>query len=150
VILSNVAAVTWVSIPSPHPGLDIQADRRPGYWGSGQNTGISFRVADARNYFFAYSSDGADTSAPKKLTVGYYSDGLRTDLATAVVMPADWTTLRAVTTTTGVVNVYAGSTLLYTTNNSFLSSSAGAGLYNNGPGLGLTNRWDNFTIFDAP
>lgn len=150
VILSNVAAVTWVSIPSPHSGLDIRVDRHAGFWGSGQNTGISFRVADTRNYFFAYSSDDADTSQPKKLTVGYYSDGLRTDLATRVVMPEGWITLRVVTTSTGVVSVYADSPLLYTTNNGFLSSSAGAGLYNNGPSLGLTNRWDNFTIFDAP
>lgn len=64
-------------------------------------------------------------------------------------MPEGWITLRVVTTSTGVVSVYADSTLLYTTNNGFLSSSAGAGLYNNGPGLGLTNRWDNFSIFDA-
>ena len=150
VILSNGAAVTWVTIPSPHSGLDIRVDRHAGFWGSGQNTAISFRVADARNYFFAYSSEGADTAQPKKLTVGYYSDGLRTDLATEVVMPADWTTMRVVTTTTGVVSVYANGTLLYTTNHSFLSSSTGAGLYNNGPGLGLTNRWDNFAIFETP
>ena len=104
----------------------------------------------AENYFFAYSSDGADASAPKKLTVGYYSDGLRTALATGVVMPADWTTLRAITTTAGVLSVYADSTLLYTTKNRFLSTSAGAGLYNEGPGLGLANRWDNFAIFAAP
>ena len=150
VILSNVAAVTWISIPSPQLGLDIRVYRRAGQWGAGQNTGISFRVADAEHYFFAYSSDGADTSAPKKLTVGYYSDGLRTALATGVFMPADWTTLRVITTTAGVVRVYADSTLLYTTKNSFLSTSAGAGLYNSGPGLGLANRWDDFAVFAVP
>jgi hypothetical protein len=31
-----------------------------------------------------------------------------------------------------------------------LSNATGAGLYNNAPSLGLTNRWDNFTVYAAP
>lgn len=150
VILANSAAMTWVSIPSTSSGYDIRVDRNPGVWGSGQNTGISFRVADAGNYFFAYSSEGAETSQPEKLTVGCYSDGVRIDLASGIVMPAGWTTITAETTTTGSLSIYADGTLLYTTQNTFLASSTGAGLYNNSPGLGLTNRWDNFTVTPIP
>jgi hypothetical protein len=54
-----------------------------------------------------------------------------------------------VTTAAGVVRVYADDTLLYSTTINLLSTADGAGLYNNGAGLGLTNRWDNFTIFKA-
>jgi hypothetical protein len=31
-----------------------------------------------------------------------------------------------------------------------MSTATGAGLYNNGPGLALANRWDNFALFATP
>lgn len=51
--------------------------------------------------------------------------------------------MRVVTIGAGMVLVYADDTLVYSTSNSLLSNSDGMGLYNNGPGLSLTNRWDN-------
>jgi hypothetical protein len=147
VLLANSTSVAWVSPAQGTTDLDVRIDRRAGAWGSGHDTGLSFRVADAADYFFAYSTEAADTS--QTLNVGYYQAGQRTDLATNVSMPAGWTTLRAVTNAAGVVRVYADNTLLYSTTINLLSDSDGAGLYNNGAGLGLTNRWDNFTIFKA-
>lgn len=147
VLLANVPAVAWTLISSGLD-LDIKVDRHAGVWGTGRNTGISFRVADANNYFFAYSSESP--SQAQTLTVGYYATGIRTELASGILLPLSWTTLRVVTTQAGAINVYAGTTLLYSTTNSLLAGSAGAGLYNNGPGLALTNRWDNFTVLSAP
>ena len=82
-------------------------------------------------------------------TVGHYVGGVRTVLASGVSAPAGWTTLRVVTTGAGAVLVYADGTLVYSTSSSLLANSDGMGLYNNGPGLGLTNRWDNFLVLVA-
>jgi hypothetical protein len=149
VVLTNATALAWVDSGSRATDFDIRVDRRPGKYGTGHNTGISFRVVDSNNYFFAYSSDGADASQAQTLTVGNYVSGLRTVLASGVSAPAAWTTMRVVTTGAGAVLVYADSTLLYSTSSSLLANSDGMGLYNNGPGLGLTNRWDNFRVFVA-
>ncbi|MCM3903078.1 MAG: carboxypeptidase regulatory-like domain-containing protein [Pyrinomonadaceae bacterium] len=149
VLLANAEALTWLNMASGGTNFDIRTDRRPRNSGTGHNTGISFRVVDSNNYFFAYSSDGADASLPQTLTVGHYIAGLRTVLASEISMPSGWTTMRVVTTGAGVVRVYANGTLLYSTNSSLLSNSDGVGLYNNGPGLALTNRWDNFRVFVA-
>src|SRR6185503_18159081 len=111
--------------------LDIRVDRSAGVWGTGHNTGISFRVTDSNNYFFAYTRDSADPSPPEILTVGNYLGGARTDLATGISLPGSWTTLRVVTTEAGIINVYADNTLLYSATNNSLASSVGAGLYNN-------------------
>jgi hypothetical protein len=147
VLLANSTSVAWVSPAQGTTDLDVRVDRHAGFWGSGHDTGLSFRVADAADYFFAYSTEAADTT--QTLNVGYYQAGRRTDLATNIAMPAGWTTLRAVTNAAGVVRVYADNTLLYSTMNDLLFDSDGVGLYNNGAGLGLTNRWDNFTVFKA-
>jgi len=64
-------------------------------------------------------------------------------------VPGTWTTLRVVTGAAGALRVYADNTLLYSSTIALMSNANGAGLYNNGPGLGLTNRWDNFTVFAA-
>jgi hypothetical protein len=65
-------------------------------------------------------------------------------------MPATWTTLRVVTKNSGTLEVYADNNLVYSTNNSLMANASGAGLYNNSSGLGLVNRWDNFTVFPTP
>jgi hypothetical protein len=150
VLLANAMAVAWTNVSSQAGDFDITVDRHAGVSGTGRNTGLSFRVADSSNYYFAYSSDVQDPSQPQILTVGYYSGGIRTELAAGISLPANWTTLRVVTTSTGALSVYAGNTLLYSTSNALLANSTGAGLYNNGPGLALTNRWDNFRVFTAP
>lgn len=149
VLLANAAALAWVNIGSGSTDFDIRTDRRPRNFGTGHNTGIAFRVVDSNNYFFAYSSNGADASQPETLTVGHRVAGLRTVLASGVSIPTGWTTMRVFTTGAGVVRVYADDTLLYSTSSTLLSNSDGMGLYNNGPGLGLTNRWDNFSVFVA-
>ncbi|HUS09930.1 MAG TPA: carboxypeptidase regulatory-like domain-containing protein [Pyrinomonadaceae bacterium] len=150
VLLANTTAVTWTNAPAGVADLDISVDRHAGVWGTGQNTGLSFRVTDSSNYFFAYSKDGADASRPQTLTVGYYAAGVRTDLTSGVSLPASWTTLRVVTSGAGTISVYADNTLLYSTTNDSLANSTGAGLYNNAAGLALTNRWDNFRVFSVP
>ncbi|PYT05349.1 MAG: hypothetical protein DMF65_00420, partial [Acidobacteria bacterium] len=121
---------------------------------TGQNTGLSFRVADPSNFFFAYTSEGGDRSSPKTLTVGYYLNGVRTDLASVPGLPNDpsnpWIMLRVLTYADGRIQVFAGPALVFSTTSAVLSNSNGAGLYNNAAGLALTNRWDNFTILNAP
>jgi hypothetical protein len=149
VLLANATSIAWTNTSGGAANLVIRVDRHAGVNGTGRNTGISFRVADPSNYFFAYSSDNLDPSQPQTLTVGYYSAGIRTELAAGISLPTDWTTLRVVTISTGAISIYAANTLVYSTNNTVLASSPGAGLYNNGPGLALTNRWDNFRVFNA-
>jgi hypothetical protein len=150
VLLANATAIAWTNAPTGNSDLDIRVDQHAGLWGTGHNTGISFRVADASNYFFAYTSDNVDPSQPQRLTVGYYAAGVRTDLSTGNFLPSTWTTLRVVTREAGAINVYADGTLLYSTTNDSLSNNTGAGLYNDAPGLALTNRWDNFSVFSVP
>jgi hypothetical protein len=147
VALADAAAVTWVD--AGKTDLDVRVARHAGASGSGLDAGLSFRVVDSRNYFFAYTSEGASPSA-RVLTVGYYAGGRRTTIASDLSMPASWTTLRAVTNASGLVAVYADGARLYETQSTFLSNATGAGLYNSGPGLGLTNRWDNFTVYATP
>ncbi|MFN2511538.1 MAG: hypothetical protein ABR568_08855 [Pyrinomonadaceae bacterium] len=149
VLLANAPALAWVNASSSDANFDIRIDRQPRASGIGHNTGISFRVADSNNYFFAYSSNVANASETPTLTVGHCVAGLRTVLASELPLPTIWTTMRVVTTGAGVVRVYADAALVYSTSNSLLSTSGGMGLYNNGPGLGLTNRWDNFRVFNA-
>ena len=149
VLLKNADALAWVTADSTGNDFDIRVDRRPGHFGTGQNTGLSFRVVDADNYFFAYSSDSATITELRTLTVGHRIGGVRTILAEGVPLPALWTTLQVVTTRTGVIQVYADSELIYSTSNILLANAKGMGLYNAGPGLALTNRWDNFSVFAA-
>ncbi len=148
VLLANATSVAWVDTGSSTGNLNISAERHARFWNCGVSTGLSFRVMDEKNFFFAYTT--GDATGNQTLTVGYYLDGHRTDLVTNVAMPASWTTLRVVTKSTGGINVYADGTLLYSTTSSVLASATGAGIYNNAPDLALVNRWDNFTVSDAP
>lgn len=149
VLLANANALAWVEVGDGFDDFDVRVSRRSGAGESGRDTGLSFRVADSSNYFFAYTTQGTDLS-PRLLTVGYFSNGQRTTLANGLSMPATWTTLRVKTNAAGLLEVYADNTRVYATQNALMSTAAGAGLYNNGPGLALTNRWDNFTIFATP
>jgi hypothetical protein len=54
-----------------------------------------------------------------------------------------------ITKADGTIQVYTND-LLYSGTNPTFSSATGAGLYNNEAGLGLANRWDNFTVKAAP
>jgi hypothetical protein len=146
VLLGNNTALTWVNTGTQAGKLDIRVRRRAGIHGSGTNTGLSFRVMDASNYFFAYTTDSVPSPGNQLVTVGYYSGGVRNVLGSVLASP-DWTTLRVVTGSDGLIQVFTDSTFLGSTNNPILASATGAGLFNNGPGLGLVNRWDNFTIF---
>jgi hypothetical protein len=152
VLLANDRAVAWISTGESVGNLDVRVERAAGAYSSGVNTGLSFRVVDKDNFFFAYTSDEeANASGPKKLTVGYYQAGARFVLASGVTMsPGNWKTLRVVTTGLGTIGVYADNTLVYSTTSPIFATATGAGLFNNAPGLALTNRWDNFTVLDAP
>lgn len=150
VILARDTSVTWIGTGALSAGLDARVDRRAGTSGSGVDTGLSFRVLDERNFFFAYTSAGDNDAAPRKLMVGYYQDGQRVNLVSGISMPANWTTLRVVTKVSGEVKVFADAAQIYATTNTILVNATGCGLFNNSAGLGLVNRWDNFTVFDAP
>lgn len=150
VLLASGPFVTWIPQANSNGNLDVRVNRHPGVWGSGLDTGLSFRVVDAGNYFFAYTGESSNPTAPRNLTVGFYQDGARFVLASGVSLPGSWTTLRVVTKDDGSIKVYADATLVYSTSNNSLAAATGAGLYNNSSGLGLVNRWDNFTVYDAP
>lgn len=102
---------------------------------------------DSQNYFFAYTTDSIPSPGTQFLTVGYYLGGSRNVLASGLVVPANWTTLRVVSGSDGLIQVFIDSTLLYSTSNLTLETAGNAGLFNNGPGMGLVNRWDKFTVF---
>jgi hypothetical protein len=152
VLLADSPAVAWVSTGASAGNLDVRVNRTLGHYGSGDNTGLSFRVTDKNNFFFAYTSDDeGDPAKPKKLTLGYYQSGARIVLASGINMPSGkWTILRVVTTQAGGITVYADNAQVYSTTSTVFASATGAGLFNNAAGLSLTNRWDNFTVFNAP
>jgi hypothetical protein len=150
VLLANNAAIAWVPTGSATGRVDVRVDRRPGRWGRGIHTGLSFRVMDGNNFFFAYTSDDGSPSNTQILKVGYYLAGQRVYLTTSAALPADWTTLSVVTTDAGEARVYADNTLSYSTTNPLMATATGAGLFNNSSGLGLVNRWDNFIVFNVP
>jgi protocatechuate 3,4-dioxygenase beta subunit len=152
VLLANDVAVAWVSTGASTGNLDVRVDRTLGQFGSGANTGLSFRVTDKNNFFFAYVSDDPENPAqPTKLFLGYYQSGVRTVLLSGLSMPAsNWKTLRVVTTQSGGIVVYADHAQVYSTTNLTFANATGAGLFNNAAGLSLTNRWDNFTVLNVP
>ncbi len=149
-LLANEASLAWVPTRSATGNLEVRVNRRLGNAGSGTNTGISFRVADVNNFCFAYTSDdAANPPAAQRLIVGCDNFGSRVDLTGDVRMPLNWTTLRVVTTSAGSVNVYADAALVFSTVSGTLATADGAGLYNNSGGMGLSNRWDNFTVYSV-
>jgi hypothetical protein len=83
------------------------------------------------------------------LTVGYVFNSAAGTLLTNAPMPFSWTTLRVVTLESGRIEMYADSTLIYSTTTSMLAGEKNAGIWNSRNGQGLVNRWDNFTILDS-
>ena len=149
VLLGDNTAVCWVNTGSTSGNLDIRVSRYHGRWGSGIDTGLSFRVLDQANYFFAYTSDSIASPGSQFLTVGSYVNGVRSTLTSGVLIPATWDLLRVVTRANGSIQVYIDATQVYSTNVPTLANATKAGLFNNSAGLGLVNRWDNFAVFDA-
>ncbi|MGH9874774.1 MAG: carboxypeptidase regulatory-like domain-containing protein, partial [Pyrinomonadaceae bacterium] len=150
VLLANSTAVAWVPTGSATGDVDVRVSRYTGRWGGGIHTGLSFRVLDANNFFFAYTADSGSNPNSKLVHVGYYLNGQRVDLTNGVAMPASWTTLLVATKSSGALSVYIDSGLVYSTNIQLLATASGAGLYSDSPGMGLVNRWDNFAVFPAP
>ncbi|MDT4952890.1 MAG: inhibitor of cysteine peptidase [Acidobacteriota bacterium] len=144
VLLADATSIAWVNAGASD--VSVQSSRTRGTGGAGHNTGLAFRVADARNYFFAYT--GGDDG--NTLNVGYYIAGSRVKLATDLAMTEGWYNLEVVTSAKGVVQVYADGALIYSTTNTVMSQNTGAGIYSDGTGMALTNRWDNFTVLTAP
>ena len=52
--------------------VDVRVNRYTGRWGSGIHSGLSFRVVDANNFFFAYTTDTGGSPNSKTVRVGYY------------------------------------------------------------------------------
>jgi hypothetical protein len=149
VLLGNMTAVAWVATGSATGNLDVRVNRYKGRWGSGIHTGLSFRVVDANNFFFAYTDDVVGDPTKKTVRIGYYLAGQRVDLASGEALPTNWTMLRVDTTNSGDINVYVDAMPIYSTNNPLLAAATGAGLFSDSPGKGLVNRWDNFTVYAA-
>lgn len=149
VLLADDTAVCWVNTELSSANLDIRVNRQRGRWGSGIDTGLSFRVVDQANYFFAYTSDSIASPGNQFVNIGSFLNGTRSMIASGVRIPANWTTLRVVTRADGSILVFIDATQVYSTNITALATANKAGLFNNSGGLGLVNRWDNFTIFPA-
>ena len=149
VVLENAPCAAWVSTGDGPADLDIRVDRHPGELGRGTgiSTGIVFRFRDASNFFYAYTT-GVSAST-QSLTVGYKNDLATSDLISGVPMPSSWTTLRVVTLASGLIEIYADATLVHSATLSLLATETKAGLWNFGKGQGLSNRWDNFTVYNA-
>jgi len=138
--LADNFSVAWVQ-PATGSALLVQSDRQNATYGSGVDTSVAFRVQDADNFWFAYTHDSG-----AKLSLGYYQAGIRTDVAN-YNMPTAWTTLKVSTSPTdGGINIVANSFDIASLTNPTMKSNQGCGIFNNGAGLGLSNRWDNFTI----
>jgi hypothetical protein len=150
VLLANSMAMSWVSTGSQTGTVDVRVSRYSGRWGSGKHTGLSFRVLDAQNFFFAYTAGTGESADPRMLHVGYYLNGQRVDLTTGSAIPSTWTTLIVDSSSSGDLKVYIDDELIFSTTNASLASATGAGLFSNSSGLGLVNRWDNFTVFALP
>jgi hypothetical protein len=75
---------------------------------------------------------------------------VRTDLATGINLPnnpqAPCIALRVQTRADGRIQVLVDAKPVLSTSSNVLLSATGAGLYNDAPGLSLTNRWDNFNV----
>jgi hypothetical protein len=147
VVLADSAAMTFVNTGSNTANLQVQVDRKPGRAASGVSTGLSFRVKDTNNYFFAYTS--GSSPATQTLTVGYYFEGIRTTITSQLPIPETWTRLTAVSLSSGGFKVFADSTVVFSGTELVLSKETKAGLYSNDRGMGLVNRWDNFAVFSV-
>lgn len=152
VVLADGRALAWVVLPpaAPASGHDLRVRRRSLTRAAGFDTGLAFRVADADNHFFAYTTGDDHDRRARLLTVGYYLNGRRRELATGLPVAGDWVELSVVTTPAGAIRVYANSELVYSTTHGLFAEATGAGLYNDGPGLGLANRWDDFAAYELP
>jgi hypothetical protein len=146
VVLADSGALTWIDPKSIDANLQVRVERKPGRAGSGVSTGLSFRVKDRSNYFFAYTSGNPATQT---LNVGYYFQGFRTMIASQLPLPVNWTSLSVVTLSSGSLKVFADSTLVFSGAELVLSHEAKAGLYSNDRGMALVNRWDNFCVFNV-
>jgi hypothetical protein len=147
VILANDKHAAWVSTGSSTGNLDVRVDRHPGRWLSGISTGLVFRLQDANNFFFAYTTGASATT--QRLYLSSIVNGSMTPIASAVEMPERWITLRVVTLSTGGIKVYANMTLVYSTSSNVLAQATKAGLWNRGQNQALANRWDNFKVLAA-
>jgi hypothetical protein len=150
VVLADSPAVSWVSTGSVTADLDVRVSRKVGGWGSGVSTGLSFRVRNNANYFYAFTHALPGSPQIQVLEVGYFLDGFRTTLVSNVTIPQNWSDLRVVTRENGNIQVFLGSSAIYSTTELVLSHESKAGLYSDARGMALVNRWDNFSVYPAP
>lgn len=157
VALSDFAAgcLAWVETGSTTGFVQTNVSRHPGLYKTGTDTGIAFRVANSRDFFFAYTTayatpDAYFTSKDRVLIVGYWLDGRINYLKSGVQMPSDWVKLRIASNSNGNIDIYADNTLVCSLNSNILSTATGVGLYNAVNSFALLNRWDDFTVYDRP
>lgn len=156
VTLTNFAgaSLAWVD-PGPRTGYTkVSVSRTRGFWNTGLDTGLGFRIVDSANFFFAFTGSKtgtpADLAPARTLSVGYYENGVRHFLVNNITMPENWNNFMVVTTSTGDISIFVNDSLLYFTNNALMSNATGIGIFNYGTGLALLNRWDDFTVLDQP
>lgn len=130
--------------------VDVRVDRSPGGWGSGISTGIVFRYVNPTNHCFAFT--GGASASTQGLVYGCTVSGATTYYSLGAPLPTTWTTLRVVSKASGQISVYVtGNTaVVYNTTSSANASGTKVGLYSDTFGRGLSNRWDNFTVYAAP
>lgn len=152
VVLSDspYGCLAWVETGATTGYLFTGVSRNPRFYKTGIDTGVAFRVADSSNYFFAFTYGDPVNEKARKLIIGYWLNSQITYVAKDVVMPASWTKLQVVSTANGKIEVYADTTLVYTTTSSVLADKTGAGLFNFSGEYALANRWDNFVVYDRP
>jgi hypothetical protein len=80
VVLADNSAVAWVDAGGAN--LDVRVNRRVARWGSGTNTGLSFRVVDPSNYFFAYTADSI--ASPGRLGLPFKWSWINTSPASTI------------------------------------------------------------------
>lgn len=147
---SGYGCLAWLETGSTTGYLFTGVSRHPGFYKSGLDTGVAFRVVDPSNYFFAFTYGDRVSVNPRKLIVGYWLNSKINYLQRDAEMPAGWTKLQVITTTAGTIDVYADTTLVYSTTSNLLANATGVGLFNYSGDYALANRWDNFVVYDHP
>jgi hypothetical protein len=149
---TGYGCLAWVETGSTTGYLFASVSRNPGFYKSGLDTGIAFRVVDPSNYFFAFTYGDRNSPNARRLIVGYWLNSQINYLITGggVPMPESWTSLQVITTSAGDIQVLADGTLVYSTSTSILANAKGIGLFNFSGEYALSNRWDNFTVYDHP
>lgn len=141
-------------VPVGQANNDIRMDRcSASLFGMGISTSVVFRYVDDVNFWIAATF--GTTLTNQALYVYKVVAGVPTLVVAGVPCPANaWTTLKALTKTTGDYSVWCDGTSVASGNDAALQTGTGAG-FGLCPvigitGVGLAFRWQNFTVFNNP